>query len=90
MAEIKNNPMEKLPVSHLVIRTGVPLMLSLLIGSLYNVVDSVYVSYVSEEALIAVSLASPIQVLMSALGSGIAVGLNAVVSKALGEKMKKR
>ena len=86
MAEVKENPMGTRPVPRLVITTGIPLMLSLLICSLYNVVDSIYVSYVSEDALTALSLASPVQALMGALGCGIAVGLNAVVSKALGEK----
>ena len=73
-------------MSKLIITTGIPLMLSLLINSLYNFVDSVFVSRVSEDALTALSLASPIQILVSALGFGNAVGLNAVVSKALGEK----
>ena len=73
-------------MSRLIITTGIPLMLSLLINSLYNFVDSVFVSRVSEDALTALSLASPIQILVSALGFGNAVGLNAVVSKALGEK----
>ena len=70
----------------LILSTGLPLMLSLLINSLYNFVDSVYVSRVSEEALTALSLAAPVQVFVSALGFGNAVGLNAVISKALGEQ----
>lgn len=73
-------------MSRLIIATGVPLMLSLLINSLYNFVDSVFVSRVSEAALTALSLSAPVQVLVSALGLGNAVGLNAVISKALGEK----
>lgn len=88
MTNAKENPMGTTPVPRLVIFTGLPLMLSLLIGSLYNVVDSIYVSYISEDALTALSLASPVQVMISALGCGIAVGLNAVVSKALGEGNK--
>ena len=72
-------------MSRLIIATGVPLMLSLLINSLYNFVDSVFVSRVSEDALTALSLSSPVQILVSALGFGNAVGLNAVISKALGE-----
>ena len=86
MSSKTENGMGTVPVPRLVLQTGLPLMLSLLIGSLYNVVDSIYVSYVSEDALTALSLASPVQVMMSALGCGIAVGLNAVVSKALGER----
>ena len=73
-------------VSRLVLMTGIPLMLSLLINSLYNFVDSVFVSRISEDALTALSLASPVQILVSALGLGNAVGLNAAISRALGEK----
>lgn len=61
-------------------------MISLLINSLYNFVDSVFVSRISEDALTALSLAAPVQILMSAMGLGIAVGLNAVISRALGEQ----
>lgn len=73
-------------MSRLIIMTGIPLMLSLLINSLYNFVDSVFVSRVSEDALTALSLSAPVQILVSSLGLGNAVGLNAVISKALGEK----
>jgi len=62
------NPMGTERVSGLVLRTGVPLMISLLINSLYNFVDSVFVSRISEEALTALSLAAPVQILMSAMG----------------------
>ena len=82
----KENVMGTAKLSRLILTTGIPLMLSLLINSLYNFVDSVFVSRVSEEALTALSLASPVQILVSALGLGNAVGLNAVISKALGEK----
>ncbi len=82
----KENIMGIMPVPKLVISTGVPLMLSLLINFLYNFVDSVFVSHVSENALTAVSLSAPIQILVATLGCGNAVGLNAVISKALGEK----
>ncbi len=86
MEDIRENSMGTMKISRLVINTGIPLMLSLLINSLYNFVDSVFVSKVSEDALTALSLAAPVQVLVSALGLGNAVGLNAVISKALGEK----
>ncbi len=72
-------------MSKLILMTGVPLMLSLLINSLYNFVDSVFVSRVSEDALTAISLSAPVQMIVSALGLGNAVGLNAAISKALGE-----
>ena len=80
------NPMGTARISGLVLKTGLPLMISLLINSLYNFVDSVFVARISEEALTALSLAAPVQIIMSAMGLGIAVGLNAVISRALGEK----
>ncbi len=79
------NKMGTEKISRLVLTTGVPLMLSLLINSLYNFVDSVFVSRVAEDALTALSLSAPVQVFVSALGLGNAVGLNAAISKALGE-----
>lgn len=82
----QENSMGTEKMSRLILVTGVPLMLSLLINSLYNFVDSVFVSRISEDALTALSLAAPVQTLVSALGLGNAVGLNAVISKALGEK----
>ena len=83
---LSDNKMGTEKMSRLIITTGIPLMLSLLINSLYNFVDSVFVSRISEEALTALSLAAPMQILVSALGFGNAVGLNAVISKALGER----
>lgn len=90
MRSPQENKMGTEKMSRLVLSTGVPLMLSLLINSLYNFVDSMFVSRVSEEALTALSLAAPVQILVSALGLGNAVGLNAVISKALGEKNEKQ
>ena len=84
------NPMGTAKISGLVLKTGLPLMISLLINSLYNFVDSVFVARISEEALTALSLAAPVQIIMSAMGLGIAVGLNAVISRALGEKNRDR
>ena len=80
------NSMGTSRIPGLILKTGIPLMLSLLINSLYNFVDSIFVSQVAEDALTALSLAAPVQVLVSALGLGNAVGLNAAISKALGEK----
>lgn len=82
----KENRMGTQKMSRLVLATGIPLMISLFINSLYNFVDSMFVSQVSEKALTALSLAAPVQLLVSALGLGNAVGLNAVISKALGRK----
>ncbi len=82
----KENIMGTEKINRLVITTGIPLMLSLLINSLYNFVDSIFVSRISEDALTALSLAAPVQLIVSSLGLGNAVGLNAVISRALGEK----
>ena len=87
---MEENKMGTVPVSRLVISMGLPLMLSLLISSLYNFVDSVFVARVSEDALTAISLAAPMQLIVSSLGLGNAVGLNAVISRALGEKNPKK
>ncbi len=88
MADIvqKENIMGTQKMSKLILFTGIPLMISLFINSLYNFVDSMFVSQVSEKALTALSLSAPVQLLVSALGLGNAVGLNAVISKALGRK----
>lgn len=86
----EQNPMGTAAMPGLMLKTGIPLMISLLINSLYNFVDSVFVSRISEDALTALSLAAPVQILMSAMGLGIAVGLNAVISKALGEQNGER
>lgn len=80
------NAMGTKPIKTLLIKTCLPLMLSLLMNNLYHFVDSIYVSRLGETELSAISLAGPVMTLLAALGSGIAVGLNAVVSKALGEK----
>lgn len=82
----KENSMGTQKMSRLILATGIPLMVSLLINSFYNFVDSMFVSQISEKALTALSLAAPVQLLVSALGLGNAVGLNAVISRALGRK----
>ncbi len=86
----KENIMGTHPIKTLILTTALPLMGSLLISSLYNFVDSLFVSRLSEKALTAITLASPLQLIAAALGSGIAVGLNAVISKALGQKNKQK
>jgi putative MATE family efflux protein len=74
------------PVNSLLLKTSIPMMISMLVQALYNVVDSIFVSYVGESALSAVSLAFPIQNLMIAFAVGTAIGVNAHLSKSLGEK----
>ena len=83
---IKENKMGVMPVTRLLFSMAVPIMISMLVQALYNVVDSIFVAKLSEDALTSVSLAFPMQNLMIAVGSGIGVGTNAMLSKKLGEK----
>ena len=80
------NKMGVLPVKKLIVSMSLPMMISMLVQALYNVVDSIYVARLSEEALTAVSIAFPLQNLMIALGAGTGVGVNAILSRSLGEK----
>ena len=80
------NKLAEMPVRPLLYTMAVPLMLSLLIQSLYNIVDSIFVARLSEKALTAASLVYAIQFLMIAIGVGTAVGLNALLSRKLGQK----
>ena len=89
MEATKENKMGTMPENKLLISMAVPMMLSMLVQALYNVVDSIFVSRISEDALTAVSLAFPVQNLLIALGTGTGVGINALLSKSLGEKNQK-
>ena len=82
----RENKMGVLPVGRLLASMAIPMMISMLVQAMYNVVDSVFVSRISENALNAVSLAFPLQNLMIAVGAGTAVGINALLSRSLGEK----
>lgn len=75
-----------MPVRRLLITMSLPMVISMLVQALYNVVDSMFVSYISEYALTAVGLAFPAQNLMISVGVGTGVGVNALLSKSLGEK----
>lgn len=75
-----------MPMGKLVPKISVPIMFSMLIQALYNVVDSIFVSRFDADALTAVSLAYPIQMLMIALSTGMGVGINSLISRKLGEK----
>ena len=86
----RENIMGIMEISPLLVKLSVPMMISMLVQALYNVVDSVFVSWVSEEALTAVSLAFSLQNMMIAVGVGTGVGVNAMLSKSLGEKNQKR
>jgi len=80
------NKMGVMPVPKLLFTMALPMMISMLVQALYNIVDSIFLSRVSEEALTALSLAFPVQNLMIAVGSGTGVGMNALLSRSLGEK----
>jgi putative MATE family efflux protein len=84
--DIKENKMGTMPINKLLISMSLPMMISMLVLAMYNVVDSVFVSKISENALTAVSLVYPLQMFMIAVGSGIGVGINALVSRNLGAK----
>ena len=82
----KENKMGTLPVKRLILGMSLPMMASMMVQALYNVVDSIFVSRINQDALTAVTLAFPLQSLMIALASGTAVGINAILSRALGER----
>ena len=82
----KKNKMETMEMRALVFNMSLPMMVSLLVQSLYNIVDSIFVARLSEQALTATSLAYPMQMLMIAVGVGTAVGVNAMLSRTLGKK----
>lgn len=84
-SELSQNKMGTMPIRKLLISMSLPMMASMLVQALYNIVDSIFVARVSEAALTAVSISFPIQNLMIAFGVGIGVGVNALLSKSLGE-----
>jgi len=84
--KVAENKMGTMPVGKLLVNMSLPMMISMLVQALYNVVDSMFVSRISENALTALSMAFPIQSLMIAMAAGLGVGLNAVLSRALGAK----
>lgn len=83
---IQENKMGIMPVNRLLLTMSVPMMVSMLVQALYNIVDSIFVSRIEEEALTAVSLVFPMQTIMIAVGAGTGIGVNALLSKRLGEK----
>ena len=89
MKKMNSEKLGSMSMNKLVLTLSVPMMISMLIQSLYNVVDSIFVAQISEEALAALSLVFPIQMLMVAIGIGTGVGINAELSKSLGEGDRK-
>lgn len=106
MSQVQENKMGVMPVGKLVMSMSLPMMISMLVQALYNVVDSMFVARITtdekiydsmgnlvtagSDAISALGLAFPIQILLIAVGSGTAVGVNAIVSKSLGEKNQKK
>ncbi len=85
----KENKMGVMPMNKLLLGMALPMVASMLVQALYNVVDSIYVSFLGQDALNAVSLAFPIQNIIVAVASGLGVGVNALISRSLGEGRKK-
>ena len=82
----QENKMGVMPVGRLLAGMAIPMMISMLFQALYNVVDSVFVGQLSQDAFNSVSLAFPLQMLMIAVAGGTGVGMNALLSRSLGEK----
>ena len=82
----QENKMGVMPIPKLLITMSLPIVLSMLVQALYNIVDSIFVAQINENALTAVSLAFPVQNLMIAISAGTGVGINALLSRNLGEK----
>ena len=84
--EARENKMGTMPIGKLLASMSGPAILSMLINSLYNIVDSIFVAQIGEKALTAVSIVFPIQALLVAMGVGTGVGLNSLISRRLGAR----
>ena len=83
---VKENKMGVMPEGKLLVNMALPMIISMLVQALYNVVDSIYVAQISESAVTALSLAFPVQNLQIGFAVGIGVGVNSLLSKSLGER----
>ena len=83
---LQENKMGVMPVGKLLVNMALPMIVSMLVQALYNVVDSIYVARISESAVTALALAFPVQNLQIGFATGIGVGINSLLSKSLGEK----
>ena len=83
------NRMGTMPINRLLITMSLPMIISMLVQAMYNIIDSIFVSRINEAALAAISMAFPIQSLMIAVSSGTCVGVNALLSRSLGEQNQK-
>ena len=86
MTDTKENKLGTMPIKRLVISMAFPLIVSNLVQALYNIVDSIFVAQISENATKAISLAFPIQMLIIAVAVGTGVGTSSLMSRKLGEK----
>ncbi|MGN1277344.1 MAG: MATE family efflux transporter, partial [Floccifex sp.] len=84
-----NNKMATMEMKKLILTMAFPIMISMLVQALYNIVDSIFIAHISQNALTAISLAFPIQTIMVAVACGTAVGINTLISRYLGEKREK-
>lgn len=83
---IKENKMGSMNINRLILTMSAPIVISMMVQSLYNVVDSIFVAQISEEAITAVSMAFPFQQLMMSVGIGTAIGVNSFLARSLGAK----
>ena len=86
----KENKMGVMPVNKLLLGMGIPMMISMLVQALYNIVDSIFVAKLGQDAFNAVSLSFPVQNILIAIASGTGVGMNALISRSLGEKNREK
>ena len=84
--DLKQTEMENMDIKKLALKTSLPMVVSMISISLYNIVDTIFVSNISENALTAISLAAPIQSIITAIAIGIGIGINSLLSRTLGEK----
>ena len=90
LPNMAENKMGTMPIGKLLFTMALPMIISMLVQAMYNVVDSIYVSRISESAVTALGLAFPIQNLQIGFATGIGVGMNALLSKSLGEGDRER
>lgn len=93
MEELKQNKMAEKPIKSLLWKMGLPMIVSMVLQALYNVVDSIFVANIKGSGALAneaLTYAFPIQILIIAIGVGTGVGVNALLSKSLGEKDKEK
>ena len=90
VSPLQENKMGVMPIGKLLFNMAAPMILSMLVQALYNIVDSIYVSQISESAVTALSLAFPIQNIQIGFATGVAVGVNSLLSKSLGEQNYER